>query len=274
MEQNNISIRQKEFLDNIKRNKIIIFVSRIMIFIVFMVSWELAARFDFINDFIFSSPSRMFKSLIILSKDGSLFVHIGVTLAETIISFIITTAAGIIIAVILWACTGLAKVVDIYLVILNSLPKTALAPVLIVWLGNNPKTIVITAISVAVFGSIITLYTGFKSMDPDKIKLITTLGGTKMHVLTKVLLPGSIPLIVSNMKVNIGLCLVGVIIGEFLAADKGLGYLIIYSSQVFKMDYVMLSIFILCIIAMILYQVINSLEKKLCPQNQTAHKEA
>lgn len=264
--QSNVSIRQQEYINNIKRQKIIIFTARIMIFVVFIAVWEVAARTGMINDFIFSSPSRMLSSLVVLAKDGSLFVHIGITLAETLISFLITTICGIAVAVILWACTGLAKVLDVYLVVLNSLPKTALAPVLIVWLGNNPRTIVITAISVAVFGSIITLYTGFNSMDPDKIKLITTLGGTRRHVLTKVLLPGSIPLIVSNMKVNIGLCLVGVIIGEFLAADKGLGYLIIYSSQVFKMDYVMLSIFILCIIAMALYQMINFLERKLCPE--------
>lgn len=267
---NNMSNRQQEYINSINRQKTIIFIARSMIFIVFIVAWEIAAKTGIINDFIFSSPTRMLDCLIILIKDGSLFVHIGITLAETIISFLITTICGIAVAVILWACTGLAKVVDVYLVILNSLPKTALAPVLIVWLGNNPRTIVITAISVAVFGSIITLYTGFNSMDPDKIKLISTLGGTRRHVLTKVLLPGSIPLIVSNMKVNIGLCLVGVIIGEFLAADKGLGYLIIYSSQVFKMDYVMLSIFILCIIAMALYQMINFFEKKLCPEKSKA----
>lgn len=270
MKQNNISERQRQYVNNIKRQKTIIFFTRIMIFIIFITVWEAAARTGIINDFIFSSPSRMFNCFIILIKDGSLFIHIGITLAETLISFLITTICGIAMAVILWACTGLAKVFDVYLVILNSLPKTALAPVLIVWLGNNPRTIIITAISVAVFGSIITLYTGFNSMDSDQIKLITTLGGTRRHVLTKVLLPGSIPLIVSNMKVNIGLCLVGVIIGEFLAADKGLGYLIIYSSQVFKMDYVMLSIFILCIIAMALYQMINHLEKKLCPEKSKA----
>ncbi|MBQ9885939.1 MAG: ABC transporter permease [Lachnospiraceae bacterium] len=267
MKQSNISERQLEYINSIKRRKIIIFIARILIFAAFMGLWEAAARTSAINDFIFSSPSRMLDSLITLAGDGSLFIHIGVTLAETILSFIITTVLGITIALVLWAFTGFARVIDVYLVILNSLPKTALAPVLIVWLGNNPKTIVITAISVAVFGSIITLYTGFNSMDPDKIKLITTLGGSRRHILTKVLLPGSLPLIVSNMKVNIGLCLVGVIIGEFLAADKGLGYLIIYSSQVFKMDYVMLSIFVLCIIAMGLYQIINYLEKRLCVEN-------
>ena len=119
---------------------------------------------------------------------------------------------------------------------LNSLPKSALAPILIVWLGNNTRTVIVAAVSVAVFGSILTLYNGFSSMDPDQIKLIYSLGGGRRDVLTKVLLPGSVPLILSNMKVNIGLCLVGVIIGEFLSAKAGLGYLIIYGSQVLKLE--------------------------------------
>ena len=140
---------------------------------------------------------------------------------------------------------------------------SALAPILIVWLGNNIKTIIVAAVSVAVFGAIMTLHNGFSHTDPDQIKLIYSLGGKRKDVLTKVLLPGSIPLIISNMKVNVGLCLVGVIIGEFLAANKGLGYLIIYGSQVFKMDMVVMSIVILCIVSAVLYQGITFLEKRM-----------
>ena len=145
---------------------------------------------------------------------------------------------------------------------LNSLPKSALAPILIVWLGSNIRTIIVASISVAVFGSILTLHNGFSSMDPDQIKLIRSLGGNRIHILTKVLLPGSIPLILANMKVNIGLCLVGVIIGEFLSAQAGLGFLIIYGSQVFKLDLVIMSIVILCILSAILYQAVAVLERK------------
>ena len=137
---------------------------------------------------------------------------------------------------------------------LNSLPKSALAPILIVWLGSSMRTIVAAAVSVAVFGSILTLHNGFMSMDPDQARLIRSLGGGKREILFKVLLPGSVPLIISNMKVNVGLCLVGVIIGEFLAARLGLGYLIIYGSQVFKLDLVLMSIVILCILAALMYQ--------------------
>ena len=145
---------------------------------------------------------------------------------------------------------------------LNSLPKSALAPLLIVWLGNNIRTVMVAAISVAIFGSILTLHTGFREMDEDKIKLIYSLGGTKKDVMYKVILPGSLPMLVSNMKVNIGLCLVGVIIGEFLSAKAGLGYLIIYASQTFKMDWMLMSIVILCLVSTLLYQGIHLLEKK------------
>lgn len=197
-----------------------------------------------------------------MAADRTIFYHTGVTVLETLLSFFLVTWIGIFGAVALWSSRRLAKILEPYLVMLNSLPKSALAPVLIVWLGNNMKTIITAAVSVAVFGSILTLYNGFLSMDPDQIRLIYTLGGKRKDVLTKVLLPGSVPLIISNMKVNIGLCLVGVIIGEFLSAQAGLGFLIIYGSQVFKLDLVIMSIVILCILSAILYQAVAVMEKR------------
>ena len=145
---------------------------------------------------------------------------------------------------------------------LNSLPKSALAPLLIVWLGANMRTIIVAGMSVAIFGSVISLYTGFRETDPDKLKLIYSLGGKKRDTLLKVVLPSSIPLLLATMKVNIGLCLVGVVIGEFIGARQGLGYLIIYSSQTFKLDSMILSILILCVIAMALYGAVSLAEKK------------
>lgn len=195
-------------------------------------------------------------------KDGSLFYHIGITLFETLGSFLLITVLSLAIAMILWWIPMLANILEPFFILLNSLPKSALAPILIVWLGNNMKTIIITAISIAVFGSIINLHTGFMETNEDQLKLIRILGGNKVHCLRYIIIPGSIPLIISTMKVNIGLSLVGVIIGEFLAAKAGLGYLIIYGSQVFKLDWVMLSIFVLCIIAMVLFGVIHRLEKR------------
>lgn len=194
------------------------------------------------------------------------------TLGETFISFFFVVFLGILTAVLLWMNSRVSEVMEPYLVILNSLPKSALAPLMIVWLGNNQKTVIVCGILVAVFGSIITLTTGFRSVDTDKIKLIYTLGGGKWDVLRRVLIPSAIPIIISTMKVNVGLCLVGIIIGEFLAADAGLGYLIIYSTQVFEMDAVLLSSVLLCAMAMGLYQLIQWLERRYFVFTSTANR--
>lgn len=145
--------------------------------------------------------------------------------------------------------------------VLNSLPKSALAPLLIVWLGANVRTIIVAGMSVALFGSVISLYAGFRETDPEKLKLIETLGGGKWEKLTKIVLPASVPLLLGTMKVNIGLCLVGVVIGEFIGARKGLGYLIIYASQTFKLTWLLMSVFVLCVIAMVLYGILSLVEK-------------
>lgn len=207
------------------------------IFICFLALWEVLAHFNIIDPFVFSSPSRVIACFFNMARDGSIFYHLGVTLAETFVSFGLVIALGLLAAVALWWNETLSKILEPYLVVLNSLPKSALAPVFIVWLGNNMKTIIVAAVSVAVFGTVITLYTDFMSVEEDKVKLIHTLGGNKWDVLKRVVLPGNIPSIISVMKVNIGLSLVGVIIGEFLAARAGLGYLIVYGSQVFKLDW-------------------------------------
>lgn len=228
------SLAQQEFIQKEKLHRRNVRIFRLMLLVLFLSLWELCARLGIINDFIFSSPTRVTICFLDMVKDNSIFVHTGVTVMETLISFALVVVFGLLISILLWSSRSISEVLEPYLVMLNSLPKSALAPILIVWLGNNIKTIIVASISVAVFGCIMTLHTGFSQTDPDKIKLIYSLGGTKKDVLLKVLLPGSIPLIISNMKVNIGLCLVGVIIGEFLAANKGLGYLIIYGSQVFS----------------------------------------
>lgn len=257
-----VSAEQQAFLQKHQAKKRKIRFFQWTIFLLFVVLWEIGTRVGFMNPFIFSSPTRLFTTFSTMAKDGSIFYHIGITLAETFISFFLVIAIGLIVAIILWWNDTIAKILEPYLVMLNSLPKTALAPVFIVWLGNNMKTIIVAAVLVAVFGSIITLYTHFVAVEEDKIKLITTLGGSKKDVLTKVILPGNIPSIISVMKVNIGLSLVGVIIGEFLASKAGLGYLIIYGSQVFKLDWVIMSIVLLCIMATALYKLLTFLEKR------------
>lgn len=259
---NNISAAQQDFLLKQKKHRRIVTVSRLCIFILFLVLWEAATRLQWIDSFIFSSPSKLFLCAKDLLASGDLMGHIGITLLETLASFALVIIVTLIITVLLWLNKPLSRILEPYLVVLNSLPKSALAPLLIVWLGANYKTIILTGMSVAIFGSILNLYTGFMETSPDKIKLIRALHGSTIHVLFKVVLPSNIPNLFSIMKVNIGLCLVGVIIGEFIGSKQGLGYMIIYGSQVFKLDWVILSILILCVIAMLLYFLLGRLEKR------------
>ncbi|MCI8711090.1 MAG: ABC transporter permease [Ruminococcus sp.] len=261
MSKSTVSTAQQNYLNRLRAHRFIVWFLRVAILAGFLLLWEYTAAKDIIDSFIFCCPSRIAKCFLEMTKDGSIFLHIGITLYETVISFALVTLVGILAAVLLWCSRKCSEVLDPYLVVLNSLPKSALAPLLIVWLGANRATIIVAGMSVAIFGSILSLYTSFTTVDEEKIKLIYTLRGGRFHALTKVVLPSSIPAIISNMKVNIGLCLVGVIIGEFLAARSGLGYLIIYSSQVFKMDWLLMSIVLLCIMAMGLYALIGGLEK-------------
>lgn len=259
--RNQVSSAQKEYIKKHLKQVKMVKIYQVLLMIGFVLLWETTTFYKIIDPFIFSSPSRVIECTIDMFKNGDLFLHIGVTLLETLVSFILVIVIGLFLAVMLWWNDSLSKVLEPYLVVLNSLPKSALAPILIVWLGNTVKTIIVSAISVAVFGTIISLYSNFKSVEDDKIKLIKTLGGTKKDILFKIVLPSNIPSIISVMKVNIGLSLVGVVIGEFLAAKAGLGYLIIYGSQVFKLDWVMMSIVLLCILATLLYKALSEIEK-------------
>lgn len=252
---------QELYIKKQHQHKRTVSFSRFFIFVAFLLLWETASGLGWIDSFFFSSPSRVITCAYQMLLDGSLLMHTGVTLLETLLSFFLVFVLGISFALLLWSSDKLSEILEPYLVVLNSLPKSALAPLLIVWLGTGMKTIIVAGISVAIFGSVISLYTGFHEVDHNKLVLIRTLGGTKKDCLTKVVLPSSIPTIISTIKVNIGLALVGVIIGEFLAARRGLGYLIIYGSQVFQLHMVIMSIIILCVIALMLYQGIQLLEK-------------
>lgn len=256
-----LSAGHLHYLRHYHFHRLLVIFFRIFLLTGFLFLWEFCASHQIIDSFIFSSPSKIMNALFLMISDHSIFLHLGVTLYETFVSFFLVIFVSILFAILLWYSNNLSEILEPYLVVLNSLPKSALAPLLIVWLGATKTTIIVTGMSVAIFGSILNLYTSFRSTDPGKIKLIYTLQGNHLHVLTKVILPYSIPAIISNMKVNIGLCLVGVIIGEFLAAKEGLGYLIIYSSQVFKMDWLLMSICILCVFAIFLYALIDFGEK-------------
>lgn len=251
---------QQLYIKKHHRHHHMITLLRILVLVLFLSLWECSGRLGWIDTFFFSSPSMVVSFFVSMLRDGTFFTHTGITLLETLLSFVLITLISVLTATVLWYSRTLSEISEPYLVVLNSLPKSALAPLFIVWLGTGMNTIIVAGISVAIFGSVISLYTSFKQVDSEKLKLIYTLGGNRFDAFHKVVLPSSIPAVLSNMKVNIGLALVGVIIGEFLAARRGLGYLIIYGSQVFQLNMVITSIIILCAIAMGLYQCIQWIE--------------
>ena len=255
--------RQEEFIRKHRRHHHEIASWRTIIFVLFLVLWEVSANLKWIDSFFFSSPSRVARCFVDQIRHNAMLSHIGVTLLETVLSFLLVIAFSLLMSTLLWHSRKLSEILEPYLVVLNSLPKSALAPLFIVWLGTGTRTIIVAGMSVAVFGSIISFYTGFQQVDNEKITLIYTLGGTRRDAFLKVVLPGSVPILLSTAKVNIGLALVGVIIGEFLAARRGLGYLIIYGSQVFQLDMVITSIIVLCVIALGFYKSVQAIEHQI-----------
>ena len=251
-----------DFLQKIKFEKRTILIVQILIFIISMTLWEFAARMQWIDTFLTSYPSAVWNLFVKLVKSGSLFEHVSVSVMETVVGFTFGTFFGILIAILLWWSNFISKVLDPYLVILNSLPKTALAPIIILWVGAGYSGIIATAIAVSIVITIMNVYNGFISTDEDKLKLLRTFGATKYQEFTKVVLPSSIPTMINTLKINIGLSWVGVIVGEFLVSKAGIGYLIVYGGQVFNLTLVMMSVFILAIVAALMYQGVAIIEKR------------
>lgn len=257
-----------EYLKKIKRKKRLVIFTQLFILASFFLLWELLAYYKVVDPFLVSSPSRILVSLNTFYNDGTLFHHIWITLYETIIGFVIGTIVGILFAIVLWWSKFLSKVLDPYLVVLNALPKIALAPIIVFWLGNSPISIIIIALMISLIVTIISVLSGFQEVDKDKIKLLETFGATKVQKLRYVVLPASFPAILSALKINVGLSWVGVIVGEFIAGKEGLGFLITFGGQVSQLDMVMMSIFILSILAYLMYEGVSFLEKLLTLKHQ------
>ena len=260
MHENNISEERKKYLRKIKKNKILIIIVRLLIVIVFILGWEILANIGVIDSFIASSPSRIWNTFINLSS-SDLMMHVGVTCLETLIGFTLGTILGIAIAIVLWWSKFLSKVLEPFLVILNSLPKVALGPVIIIWVGAGTPAIIVMAVAISLVVTILENLNGFLRTDKELIKMARTFKASKLQILLKIIIPANISTFINSLKVNIGLSLVGVITGEFLVSKAGLGYLIVYGGQVFQLDLVMTGVIILAIVAAIMYQAVVITEK-------------
>ena len=255
------SNEHKKYIRKKKIRKILIILMQILLLATLIIGWELLAKYKIINTFITSSPSNIIKTIISLYKDNNLFNNIWTTIYETIISFGIGTIIGIVTAIILWWNNFIYKVVDPYLTVLNSLPKIALGPIIIIFFGTNIKSIIIMALLISVIVTIITVYNGFISTDKNRINLLKSFSASKYQIFKMVILPSSYSTIISSLKINISMTLIGVIMGEFLVSKKGIGYLINYGSQVFNLNLVISGIIILMIVSYIMYIIVSYIEK-------------
>ncbi len=251
----------KKYLRKKKTKKIIILTTQLGILISFIALWEILARLELIDTFILSCPSKILKAILDLHSAGTLFYHISTTLNEAIIGFLIATISGFLIAVLLWWNEFLRKVLDPYIVVLNSLPKIALGPIIIIWVGVGTSAIVTMDILIMIVITIITMLHAFMQTNPTKIMLLKSMGANKFQILTKLVIPNALSEFISLLKINVGLTWVGTIMGEYLVSKAGLGYLIIYGSQIFNLDLVMAGTILLCILATAMYFVIALIEK-------------
>ncbi len=261
MNKNTHSPERKKYLRKITFNKIAVNVTRILILVAFIGAWELFARIGVIDSFLMSMPSKVVSTIVELFKSGDLAVHLTTTLYETVLGFLIATCLGTIIALLLWWSDFSRKVLEPYLVVLNSLPKIALGPIIIVWFGAGTKSIVFMAILITIIVTIITMLNGFLATEKSKIFLMRSLGANKLQILLKLVIPSSIPTFISCLKINVGMAWIGSIMGEYLVSKQGIGYLIVYGGQVFRLDLVMASTVILCILAGVMYALVSLLEK-------------
>lgn len=255
-----MSDERKKYLQKIKTEKILVVLVQIGIVIGFVALWEILANKGIIDSFIMSSPSRILKTFLNLIQND-LMEHLKVTIIETMIGFLLGTFLGAIIAIILWWSKFISKVSEPFLVILNSLPKVALGPVIIIWVGAGMPAIIVMALAISLIVTILEILNGFINTDKELIKMANTFNANKIQLLTKIVIPANKATFFNSLKVNIGLSLVGVITGEFLVSRAGLGYLIVYGGQVFQLDLVMTSVIILAIVAYIMYQAVAMLEK-------------
>ncbi|PLR98241.1 ABC transporter permease [Bacillus sp. T33-2] len=261
--QPNIDLLHQKYKDGLNKENRWVRFYQALIFILFFSLWELASRKLWVDPLIFSSPSKIWGLLIEKLADGSLAMNLGVTVTETVFGFFLGTLLGTLLAALLWWSPMISKILDPYLVVLNAMPKVALGPILIVALGPSLTSIIAMGAIISIIITAIVVYTSFKEVDPNYLKVLQTFGATRSQCFKEAILPASFPTIISTLKVNVGLSWVGVIVGEFLVSAKGLGYMIIYGFQVFNFTLVLLSLLVIAVFATLMYQLVELLERKL-----------
>ena len=254
---------RQTYLAGLRRKNRQVRVWQISVLVGLFTLWELSCRVGWSDGFLVSSPSRIWATFLGLCRDGSLWHHVAVSSLETVAGFTVGTLLGTAVAVAMWWWPGFSRVLDPYLVVLNALPKTALGPIFIVWMGAGEGAIIVMTLAISLIVTILNMYEGFRSTEKEKLRLMQTLGASKGQILRLLVFPANFGNLLGTLKVNVGLSWVGVIMGEFLVSRAGLGYLIVYGSQVFNMDLVMTSVLLLAVAAVVMYQLVLLAEKGL-----------
>jgi NitT/TauT family transport system permease protein len=251
------------WLQRERRGRLAVRATQLATLLVFLLLWEILPREQIINPLFTSYPSAIWPTFLEMLKtttqQPSILTHTWSTVVATVIGFTAAMVIGTVVAAALWWWSSLYRVLDPYLVVANAMPKTAFVPIFYVWLGAS-LSIYGMSLAISLFVTVLMIYSGFQGVDLNKIKLAQTFGASKSQILRKVVLPGSVPTFIAALKVNAGLSLVGVIVGEFQSASLGLGYLIQYGSQIFKMNIVMTAVTILVIVSSLMYLAISWLE--------------
>ena len=206
------SKEHRDYLKKIKKKKTIIIFFQVLIVLLFLGVWQILADYKLINTFLSSSPKGIIDTLINLYKTNNLFNHIYITVYETLISLVIGTIIGLIVSSILWWNDYIAKIFDPYLTIFNSLPKVALGPIIIIIAGANQKSIIVMALLISVIITIINMYQSFILTDDNKIKLLKSFKASKFQIYKYLILPNSLSNIISTIKINISMSLVGAMV--------------------------------------------------------------
>lgn len=250
----------KQFTQQLKREKRIVITWQLIILVAFFSIWEVASQLYWIDPLLFSSPTRIIDLLMTKFADGSMLIHVQITLFETLLGFIIGTLLGIMTASLLWSSPRLSKIMDPYLVIMNAMPKVALGPIMIVALGPGYVSIIAMGAIISVVITTLVIYSAFNEVDPNYEKVLQSFGASRWQCFKEAIFPATLPAMISTLKVNVGLSWVGVIVGEFLVSKQGLGYLIIYGFQVFDFSLVMSSLLVIAVIAAIMYKIVEKIE--------------
>ncbi len=261
MKNQSVSKEHLHYLRRTHAKSVGVNVSRLAILFLLLFVWELSAKNEWINPFITSSPSRIYKTIAGLYKNGSLFHHVGTTLWETLAGFAIAVVLGYSIALVLWWGDIARRISEPYFVVLNALPKIALGPLIIIWFGTGHESIVFMTILIGLIVAILNMLNGFMATDKNKLLLLQSMGANKLQILTKLVIPSSLPNFISMLKINVGMAWIGSIMGEYIVSKAGIGYLIVYGGQVFKLDLVMSAVVILCALAAAMYAIVALVEK-------------